>query len=261
MKISVLIDNTPGIKTLAEFGLSFYVEHNGAKILFDTAQSDLFIQNGRVMNVNPEKADHIVLSHGHFDHGNGLCHLKTGKLVCHPGCFVKRYKKHDRSYIGLKCSQPEIDSRFELITTKEPYKLGDGIYFLGEIPRITTFESQTTPFILEDGTPDFIMDDSALAIDLEEGIFVITGCGHAGIVNTLEHAKRVMGKERIIGVLGGFHLKENNLQTKKTIDYLIDNEVKHVYPSHCTALPALAEFYKVFKIKQVRTGDIITLDQ
>jgi 7,8-dihydropterin-6-yl-methyl-4-(beta-D-ribofuranosyl)aminobenzene 5'-phosphate synthase len=260
MKISVLVDNTPGVNTLAEFGLSYFIDYEGKQILFDTAQSDLFLRNAKIMNLDTKNVDQIVLSHGHFDHGNGLNHINGGNLICHSGCFVKRYRKNDHTYIGLKNSRDDFEKKFNLITTKDPYQIFDGAYFLGEIPRITDFESQTTPFVLDDGTPDFVMDDSALAFKVENGIFVITGCGHSGIVNTLEHAKKVTGENKITGVMGGFHLKENNLQTQKTIAYLKDNNAKHVYPSHCTALPALAEFYKVFKTKQIKTGDIITID-
>ncbi|PKP36000.1 MAG: MBL fold metallo-hydrolase [Bacteroidetes bacterium HGW-Bacteroidetes-15] len=212
------------------------------------------------MNLDTTKVDQIVLSHGHFDHGNGLNHINGGNLICHHGCFVKRYRKTDHTYLGLKNSRDYIENKFNLTTTAEPKQIFKGAYFLGEIPRITDFESQTTPFVLEDGTPDFVMDDSALAFKVNNGIFVVTGCGHSGIVNTLEHAKKVTGVNRIIGVMGGFHLKENNLQTQKTIAFLKDNNAMHVYPSHCTALPALAEFYKVFKTMQIKTGDIINID-
>jgi 7,8-dihydropterin-6-yl-methyl-4-(beta-D-ribofuranosyl)aminobenzene 5'-phosphate synthase len=101
------------------------------------------------------------------------------------------------------------------------------------------------------------MDDSALALKCPEGLVVVTGCGHSGIVNTLEHAKSITGEKRIFGIIGGFHLKENNRQTQETINYLKENAVKHIYPSHCTALPALAEFYRHFNIKEVKVGDEI----
>ncbi len=254
MKISILVDNTPGVNTKAEFGLSFFIEHNGKTILFDTAQTNLFLENAKIMNLPIRDADFIVLSHGHFDHGNGLEHLNEGSLVCHPGCFVKRYRKPDRSFIGLKNSKEELESRFNLITTDKPYQLFDGAFFLGEIPRVTDFESKSTSFIFEDGTPDFVIDDSAIALKTEKGVFVVTGCGHSGVVNTLEYAKKVTGDNRIYGIIGGFHLKEVNRQTTETIEYLKKNRVKHVYPSHCTALPALVEFFLNFQFLQIKTG-------
>ena len=101
MQISVLTDNSAGSFTMAEHGLSYLIQYNGQRILFDTGQSDMFIKNAKTMNVSLENIDMIVLSHGHFDHGNGLEYLSRMSLLCHPGCFVKRYRKQDHTYIGL----------------------------------------------------------------------------------------------------------------------------------------------------------------
>jgi 7,8-dihydropterin-6-yl-methyl-4-(beta-D-ribofuranosyl)aminobenzene 5'-phosphate synthase len=258
MTISVLTENQPGNFTAAEHGLSYLIEHDDRKILFDTGQSDLFLKNARSMDIDMTGVSAIVLSHGHFDHGDGLQYLAGGDLICHPGCFVKRYRKMDHSYIGLRNSKEELAMKFNLITSSEPYAVNDRIIFLGEIPRITTFESKQTPFVLEDDTPDFVMDDSAMAMLTDTGMFIITGCGHAGIVNTLEHAKKITGETRIFGVMGGFHLKQVNRQTEETIRYLKQHQVKNVLPSHCTDHPALALFHENFGKRQVKTGDIFT---
>ncbi len=259
MRISILVDNTPGLNTKAEFGLSYFIEHLDHTILFDAAQTDLFMANAQIMGLDVTQTDYIVLSHGHFDHGDGLEHLNSGTLVCHPGCFAKRYGKNSNRYIGLKLNREEIANRFKIVESKRPFQLFDGAYFLGEIPRLSKFESQTTPFVLENGNPDFVMDDSALALRTAKGLFVVTGCGHSGIINTLEYAKTVTGIDSIHGIIGGFHLKEKNRQTRETIAYLKANNVERVYPSHCTALPALAAFHKEFSISQVKTGDVINL--
>lgn len=256
MKISILTDNHPGGHTGAEHGLSYFIEHDGTRVLFDTGQSNLFQLNAAFMDIDVVNSDAIVLSHGHSDHGNGLDTLSGGKLICHPGCFVKRYRNRDQSYVGLKNTKVELSEKFNLITTAVPNHIGERIIFLGEIPRITRFESRETPYSLEDGSPDFIEDDSAVVLLLNDGLFVITGCGHSGIVNTLEHARNVTGENRLFGIMGGFHLKENNEQTKETISYLKKNKVKHVYPSHCTELPALVAFYNSFKIRLSQTGNV-----
>ena len=93
---------------------------------------------------------------------------------------------------------------------------------------------------------------------LPEGLFIVTGCGHAGVVNTMEHARSITGVDKLYGIMGGFHLKEINHQTKETIKYLRENNVKYILPSHCTELPALSAFYESFGIRQVKTGDILT---
>lgn len=258
MIISILTDNNPGANTSAEHGLSYLIEYDGKRILFDTGQSNLFLKNAHFMGVDMTLIDAIVLSHGHFDHGDGLEYMPGGKLICHPGCFVKRYRKADYSYIGLKHSKNELAEKFRLITSKKPYSISEKIVFLGEIPRVTDFESKVTSFVLEGGIPDFVMDDSGIALLSDRGLFVITGCGHAGIVNSLEQAKKVTGENRIYGIMGGFHLKKADRQTKETILYLQENHVKHVYPSHCTEHPALELFYKNFGTNQVKTGDVFT---
>lgn len=257
MIVSILTDNHPGGKTAAEHGLSYLIEHDHKKILFDTGQTDLFMRNAKVMGKDLTNIDTVVLSHGHFDHGNGLVHLKDKKLICHPGCFVKRYRKADMSYIGLNKSREALSQQFELITSATPYPISDRLVFLGEIPRITDFESQQTSFAFEDNTPDFVMDDSAVALFTDKGLFVITGCGHSGVVNTLEHARKVTGEKRIYGIMGGFHLKRPDKQTQETIKYLKSNQVSEIYPSHCTELPALSLFYQAFQTRPLKTGMIL----
>jgi 7,8-dihydropterin-6-yl-methyl-4-(beta-D-ribofuranosyl)aminobenzene 5'-phosphate synthase len=256
MTIAILTDNSAGSNTLAEHGLSYFIEHDGKRILFDTGQSNIFQQNAQRIKKNIANIDWIVLSHGHFDHGNGLQFLNDEKLLCHPAAFTKRYRKTDLSYIGLKYSRDEIEKKFELKTTKVPYAITQKIFFLGEIPRKSNFESRTTPFVFEDGSPDFVQDDSALALLCDKGLFVITGCGHSGIINTLEHAKYITGENKLYGIMGGFHLKKKDQQTMETINYLKNNNVQHIFPSHCTALPALSAFYDNFKINQLTTGQI-----
>jgi 7,8-dihydropterin-6-yl-methyl-4-(beta-D-ribofuranosyl)aminobenzene 5'-phosphate synthase len=237
--------------------VSYLIEFNKRRILFDTGQSDMFIKNAATMNADLGRIDMIVLSHGHFDHGNGLEHLDGGTLICHPGCFVKRYRRFDNTYIGLKKTKDDLSNKFKLTTSAKPIKISDSIVFLGEIPRITDFESQTTTFMLDDGTPDLVMDDSAIALLHDKGLFVVTGCGHAGIVNTLEHARKITGIQKLFGIMGGFHLREIDHQTKKTIEYLKKNLAEHVLPSHCNSGPALTAFYESFGTRQIKTGDKI----
>ena len=258
MTISVLTENTSGPLTGAEHGLSYLIETDGKRILFDTGQSDLFLRNAAIMGVSLKEIDLIILSHGHFDHGNGLEHLSGGTLLCHPGCFIRRYRQSDHSYISLKYSREEIAEKFNLITSREPFRISESIVFAGEIPRIISFESKLTSFVLEDGTPDFVKDDSALVITLPQGLFIITGCGHAGIVNTMKHASAITGIDEIYGIMGGFHLKEDDLQTDETVKYLRTMDVTHILPSHCTSGPALERFRTTFNARPVMTGDILS---
>jgi len=258
-KLTVLTENTAGGFLQAEHGLSYFIEHNGTTILFDTGHSDVFLKNAEKLNINLNNTDTIVLSHGHWDHGNGLQFINEKTLITHPNSFIKRYRKHDSSNIGLILSKKEIESRFKLIVSKEPYYITDDIIFLGEIPHLNDFEAKTTTFVDEKGNDDFVIDDSAIVIKQQNSISVVTGCSHSGICNIVSYAQKITDIENINTVIGGFHLKYNNLQTQKTIDFFKELNIKNMYPSHCTELPALAEFYKHFKIKQVKTGQMINL--
>jgi len=256
MKLTVLNDNAPGDICASEHGLSYLVEADKT-ILFDTGASDLFLKNAALLKLDLKMVDTVVLSHGHWDHGNGLKYIENKTLITHPDSFQKKYRKKDQSYIGLPFSKDEAKEKFELVTTKKPYQISEQITFLSEIPRLNDFEAKTTSFELEDGTDDFVYDDSALAIKTDNGLVVVSGCAHAGICNTIDYAIKITGINKVYGVIGGFHLKKNDTQTQKTIEYFKNLEIQKIYPSHCTALPALAAFHQTFNTKQVLSGDII----
>ena len=256
MRLSVLTENVASGYFRAEFGLSYLIEQDNETILFDTGHTDNFLQNVKRLNIDIDKVKTVILSHGHWDHGNGLKYIKNKKLICHPNVFMKRYRRTDNFYIGLDLSYKKLKKRFDIITSKEPYHISENVIFLGEIPRLNLFESQTTPFVDEDGNDDFIMDDSALAIIKNGELIVVTGCSHSGICNIIEYAKKVTGLNKIKVVMGGFHLALNNNQTKQTINYFKEQKVKYLLPSHCTKLPALTAFRNEFDINQVTAGMI-----
>ena len=214
MRLSILTENCPGTHTQAEHGLSYLIEYDSKKILFDTGQSELYLQNAQIMNIDLGDIDLIVLSHGHYDHGNGLRFLERGTLLCHPECFAKRYGNKGEKYIGLGESKKDLLDRFELLCSEDAYGISKKIFFLGGIPRKSEYESRSTAFTFEDGSPDFVRDDSALALVMDKGLFIITGCGHSGVINTFERAKEVSGVNNLFGIIGGFHLKKNNTQSK-----------------------------------------------
>jgi len=258
MKIYILTENTAGGHFLAEHGLSYMIEIDDQKILFDTGHSDVFLKNALRMGIDIEKEiDTIVLSHGHWDHGNGLKYLENKRLITHPAAFIRRFRKKDLSSIGLAFTKEEVKNKFDLVESREPFRITDHLFFLGEIPRKNNFEAQTTSFSDDFQNDDFIPDDSALAAIIKDELIVITGCSHSGICNIVEQAKNVTGISKADTVIGGFHLKEQDEQTIKTIEYFKEEGIRKVYPSHCTELPALAAFYNEFKNRQVKTGMII----
>jgi 7,8-dihydropterin-6-yl-methyl-4-(beta-D-ribofuranosyl)aminobenzene 5'-phosphate synthase len=266
IKISILCEDQAkmGFKDkifLAQHGFSVFIEA-GKRILFDTGATDVFIHNAGLLGIDLNTTDWIVLSHGHWDHTNGLKALRTQErknLLVHPGAFVDR-RRASGEYNGMSCNRNEIAKKFHLILEKEPYQISDSIYFLGEIPRRNDFEAQKTAFFYMDGEKkcrDFISDDTALAIETQKGLVIITGCSHAGICNIIEYARQVTRQGKIFAVLGGFHLLGDPIQLQKTIEYFKKNRIEHLYPMHCTDLPSLSKFHETFGIKKFCAGDSI----
>ena len=259
MKITILTENCAGSGFLAEHGLSYLIEHDGERILFDTGHSDVFIKNAETLGIDIQKEiDTVVLSHGHWDHGDGLQYIDNKTLITHPESFMKRFRNKNNSYIGLKLNKNEIQQKFKLILKNTPYYISNSIIFLGEIPRVTDFEAKTTNFSDDLGAPDFVMDDSAIAIIQNNELVVITACSHSGICNIIEYAIKITGINKVSAVIGGFHLKENNPQTTQTIKYMKDKKIGKIYPSHCTEFHALVAFYENFNIEQLKTGMVLT---
>ena len=229
----------------------------GVTFLFDAGPSDVFLRNAKVLGVPLEDVATIVLSHRHYDHSNGLKYLKGQRLICHPDVFKANFRKGKTSPIGMPMAKREAEKQFRIIYTNEPFHLSEHVIFLGGIPRLNNFEAQTTVFVDENGNDDFMPDDSGVAIKTGKGLVVISGCAHSGICNMVAHAIKVTGVKKVHAVIGGFHLKENNSQTKRTIEYLKQLNVEKVIPSHCTELPALVAFYKVWPFTQVKSGQAI----
>jgi 7,8-dihydropterin-6-yl-methyl-4-(beta-D-ribofuranosyl)aminobenzene 5'-phosphate synthase len=253
MKLTVLNDNSAGPKFLATHGLSFYIEAD-INILFDTGPDNTFLENAKRLGLEL-RPGFTVLSHGHWDHGNGLKYSSGNTLVYHPDCFTKRYSKSKDIFVGLSLNEEILSKNYKLITSVTPLKLSPKVTFLGEIPRVNDFEAKHTDFTDEKGKEDFIPDDTALTVATVSGLVIVSGCAHAGICNTIEYAMKVTGENRIEAVFGGFHLKSDGEPTQKTLKYFKDHNIKKAYPSHCTSLPALSEFYRVFKLPQVLTGN------
>jgi 7,8-dihydropterin-6-yl-methyl-4-(beta-D-ribofuranosyl)aminobenzene 5'-phosphate synthase len=181
------------------------------------------------------------------------------KLICHPDTFLKRTRKSNHTELGIKWAETEISSRFNLVQSREPIRLSEQIYFLGEIPRLTDFESKTTAFEKADGTDDFVLDDSGLAIVTSKGLVVVSGCAHSGICNMTAQAIKVTGIEKVHTIIGGFHLQNDNAITRMTIDWMKSIQVEQVIPSHCTSFSAQAAIFKNFPFLPVKSGSIIEI--
>jgi 7,8-dihydropterin-6-yl-methyl-4-(beta-D-ribofuranosyl)aminobenzene 5'-phosphate synthase len=258
MKISVLTENCAGSHFLAENGLSYLIEIDNEKILFDTGHSDVFLKNARKMDIHIHRdVEKVVLSHGHWDHTFGLKHLINKMVITHPRSLDRMLATEEFNDVRLDLTPQELEEKFNIQPTRAPQNITENLFFLGEIPRANNFESQSTYFTDERGNEDFIPDDTALAAIVGKELVIITGCSHSGICNITEYAKLVTGISDVKAILGGFHLKEKDEQTEKTIEYFKKHQVRKMYPSHCTQLPALAAFYEAFNTQQLKTGMVL----
>lgn len=254
LSITTLVDNIAGSIGYAEHGLSLHIKNGNEQFLFDVGASDLFIKNAALFNIPLEQINTIILSHGHWDHGNGLEFINHKTILTHPNSFLKRYRNHDHSYIGLSKTQEEISEQHTLQLSTTPIEFSEHLWFLGSIPRNNNFESKITSFTNEEGTPDFVPDDSAIVYKSANGLVVISGCAHAGICNTVEYSKQVTSSNKVHAIIGGFHLKDNDKQTQETITYLQKENIKHLFPMHCTNFKAKAAINSSIAIKELLIG-------
>ena len=235
MRITVLADDRTGNNLcLTEHGLSLLIEHEEAEILLDFGQSDKFMRNAISLGIELGSVDIAVLSHGHYDHADGLKYINNKKIFCHPECFLKRYSRSDGTYDGMALGEAELREYNELILSQESCEIQPGTFFLTGIPRHFDFESKDLPTVLEDGSVDKLFDDGGIAINTAQGIVVITGCAHSGICNTVEHAKSVCNNDTVYAVVGGFHLRQVDENLNQVIRYLKSLRVQHLLTGHCT---------------------------
>jgi len=258
MLIKILVDNTALEGFESTHGFSVVIEDD-VRFLFDVGPNALFLENAKTMNVDLSDIDTVVLSHGHWDHGNGLLNLSGKRLILHPGCFLERFRKRNNTPVGLSMSKEQLRENYDIVESKIPYWISEQIVFLGEIPRENDFESKESPFLLSDGSADFVPDDSAIAIKGEKGLIVISGCAHAGICNTVAYAKKVCEQEAVFAVLGGFHLKELDEVTNKTIQFFKEEKVSVLGPTHCTSFKVRDEFKKYLDVIELNAGSQVEL--
>ena len=265
MKLTVLTDNNTIIDRyyLGEPALCFYLEEGDHRILFDTGYSDVFIRNAEALGIDLHAVTDIVLSHGHNDHTGGLRYLMDAmnctnvRLTAHPGVFAKR--EYEGLSVGSPVTEEECRARGICMNlTCAPVKISDRLTFLGEIPRVMSFESAfPVGMIREHGTEseDYVMDDSALVFRGKEGLTVITGCSHSGICNITEYAQSLT-EERLPlrEIIGGFHLMKDDRQLRETVSYLKEHVTGTLCPCHCVSLYAKHCLMKELPVKEVGVG-------
>ncbi len=255
----------PGKSIHAEHGLSYYVETvvNGkaTACMFDYGLDPLGVMNNiALLGLDLGKANAFSLSHGHFDHWMGaISILKPNQSRIAGGtpfyvgeeAFARRYslrpgtteaadlgqlRKEDIEALGLK-----------VVEVKNPVQIISGAYFTGNIERVTTYEKVPPSLLIKRGEkpePDDFRGEQALFFNVKgKGLVVLSGCAHAGIVNTVKHAQKIAATEKIHAVMGGFHLINAKPEViQNTVADIKTMKPDYIVPTHCTGFEAIVAF-------------------
>jgi len=251
-KITALVENTvaqSGKKLIGEHGLSFYIETQNNKILFDTGQNLAISNNAQVLGIDLSLIDTVILSHGHYDHTGGLKSLlecnRDFRLYAHPDVFGQKVKgaEDNFKYIGIPVDKHFLEEKgIDIKLDRNPAQICPGIMTTGEIPLENDFEGLESVFYIknENGVvADTLADDQAVILDTDKGVTVLLGCSHRGVINTLTQVVRLTGKKRIHAILGGLHLgKASEAKLSKIMDHLRGFGLEKLGVGHCTGTRA-----------------------
>ena len=254
VRITILCENSVGpiSGTLGEHGFAALVEPAGGEpLLFDAGQGLTLLHNAGRMNRDLRRVPCVALSHGHYDHAGGLLPLLNEcgpkQVFAHPGVFAPRFRVKDNGEcvdIGMPHAQQDLElAGASFFLADSHRRIAPGIWLTGEIPRVTPFETGDAGLFLDchGHVQDSIIDDQSLIIETRQGLVLLLGCCHAGLVNTLQHVITLTGRSDIHAIVGGMHLGFcSETQVGQTIAALRPLGVKKLAAAHCTGFHAAA---------------------
>ena len=255
--IHALVDTQVEPGCMSEFGLSLFIEANGRRILFDTGAGEALVPNAARTGIDLDSATDIVLSHGHYDHTGGLAKLTpppripvyVGRGVAEPcwslhddGTKHRITMPTETRGILTKCQVHEIDAFTEI---------HPGMFLSGPIPR-ESGEDCGGRFFSDEACsrPNLIPEEQALL--LASGVLV-TGCCHAGIINTVEACRKARPDIAIRTIVGGLHLRHaGEERLERTAAFLASLDLERLVLMHCTGENA-AEYLRTRLTSEVAT--------
>ena len=254
-KITTLIENNPGehLALHHEHGLSFFIEHNGTRVLFDSGQGRRFIDNAREMGFDLRSLDHVVLSHGHYDHTNGVPFLvdevqRDFNLHIHADFFDPKYATDGISHIYLGPSYDRQWLRDNRISVEAVsgtgYEIAKGFHLVTSFEATHPLEIKNPRFVVQRPDSDAMevddfRDEVSIVLETERGLIVLVGCSHPGIMNILSTIQKRFNQP-IHAVLGGTHLVEaHGKRLDEAYSFLTGEGIDILGLSHCTGEEAM----------------------
>ena len=240
---------------IGEWGYSALVVADGKKFLFDTgANPDTVLKNAAVLGIDLSDVEDVVISHHHGDHTGGLLSLRQTLMQKNPNAmsrvhvsgniFTPRLKADGSEGNGLTSKRgPYEATGGHFILHDGPTELAPGVWFTGPVPRKfpeTNWSNEGLRIRTSTGDiADNIPDDAALVFNTSDGLVILTGCGHAGIVNIATYAQTIAGQKTVVAVIGGLHLLA---KSDDVVDWtgaqLKHFGVKYLLAGHCTGIEA-----------------------
>jgi 7,8-dihydropterin-6-yl-methyl-4-(beta-D-ribofuranosyl)aminobenzene 5'-phosphate synthase len=262
LKITILCENTVGrMIGIGEHGFSAFIETDRGNYLFDTGKGHSIVSNSLVLEKDLRSIKKIFLSHGHQDHTGGLPEVLQLKgkvdIHAHPHIFLDRIavtkekETETRRFAGLLYKRSYLECLgAHFLFNSDFVEVENGMYLTGEVLRQTEFEKSDPRLFMEiDGktSPDTFPDDQSLVLDTEQGLVLVLGCAHSGMINIIDHVMNKMNKKKFYAILGGTHL--NFLtpeQLEQSILSLKKIQVEKIGVSHCTGMRASFRLHQEF---------------
>ncbi len=268
LKITVLSTMLADGSELGEWGFAALIEADGHRLLFDTgAKRDVVLRNAESLRIDLTTVPELILSHSHGDHLGGFLALRDAVRAKNPAALARTHVGdgifYPRKAVGGVDTNPVNVARADyergggsFVVHAAPRQIYPGVWLTGCVPRKhpernwSGSATMVTPAgVVEDNLPE----DMSLVIDTAEGLVVVTGCGHAGVINTLEHARTAIRPARIHALIGGVHLfaaKEETLAW--TEGKLREMGVDHLLGAHCTGLETVYRFRQSLGLDRAR---------
>jgi 7,8-dihydropterin-6-yl-methyl-4-(beta-D-ribofuranosyl)aminobenzene 5'-phosphate synthase len=264
--VTVLSTMLSDEKGIGEWGFAALVEADGRRILFDTGYlPNTVLQNARDMGIDLSDITNVIISHHHDDHTGGLVTLRRELSKKNPsalsrahvaeGIFWPRPRRTGEDGNPMTAFRPEYEAAGgQFIVHKGPVELMPGMWLTGPVARTHPERNwsgkgrmQAPEGVVEDTLPE----DMSLVIDTEEGLVLVSGCGHAGIINTLEQARKQVRTAPVVAAIGGFHLlSADEKHLKWTAGKLREMKLGHLLGAHCTGIEAVFRLRELTKLQR-----------